>query len=87
MSAWSTSHKRKISSVGARVHDGLGGHQVGRIDGDAVRWVLVEVELDLVGCGNQGAEVRIQVSHGDLDAQFSGGVANFVVVRVENCNS
>ena len=49
MSAWSTSHKRRISPVGARVRDGLGGHQVGRIDGDAVRWVLVQVELDLVG--------------------------------------
>ena len=49
--------------------------------------VLVEVELDLVGCGNQSAEVRIQVSCSDLDAQFSGDVANFVVVRVENRNS
>ena len=53
------------------------------------RWdgCLVEVELDLAGRGNQSAEVRIAVSRGDLDAQFSGGMANFVVVRVENRNS
>ena len=53
------------------------------------RWdgCLVEVELDLVVGGNQGTEIRIEVSHGDLDAQFLGGVANFVVVRVESRNS
>jgi hypothetical protein len=73
--------------VEAGIHKGLDGCRVGGIDGEAVAWVLLKVELNLVGCGNQGTEVRIQVSHGDLDAQFLGGVANLVVVRVENCNS
>jgi hypothetical protein len=48
--------------------------------------VLVEVELDLVGRGNQGAEVRIAVSRSDLDTRFLGDVANSVVVRVESRN-
>ena len=80
MSAWSRAHKRKIGPRGRR---GSCSSRVGGIGSDAVGWVLVEVELDLVGRGNQGAEVRIAVSRSDLDTQFLGDVAKFVVVRVE----
>ena len=63
--------KERLSPVGAEVRDGLDGCRVGKIYGDVWDVCLVEVELDLVGCGNQSAEVRIQVSCSDLDAQFS----------------
>ena len=86
MSAWSRAPKRKIGFVGAGARDGLDSSRVGGIGSDAVGWVLVEVQLDLVGRSNQGAEVRIAVSRSDLDTQFLGDVAKFVVVRVESRN-